>query len=79
MTVYYLHTTDGRIIEFGEPRVFESPVLSVEVPVDKFFEMFPAVKIETGKLGVRIRYITEGMYDDELTKICEGVVNERNK
>lgn len=78
MTVYYLHTNDGRIIEYGQPRLLEKPVLSVEVPVDEFCKAFPDVKADADKAGVKIIYITEGMYDDELTKIVDDVVASRN-
>lgn len=74
MSVYNMFLKDGRVLAWGGKREGEYPVISTEVPVEEFFKIFPFCPIPQSD----ILHIIEGLYDDELTKICEDVVASRS-
>ena len=74
MTVYSFCFENGDIFQVGA-RKDENPIMGADVPIDEFEKRFPGVIhfIETQCRGLLVR-IFEGLFDDELTKICEDVV-----
>lgn len=52
----------------------ENPVISVSIPKDEFFKLFP--RLSLGNTLYNIDRIYEEIYDDELTDICQKVWDE---
>lgn len=60
---------------FINRRPDEHPVVSVEVPMDHFFKLFPKAAEFIG--GRKLIRVVEALYDDELTAIINEVSNKR--